>query len=142
MNRSHLQQLALDRVDDAQVLLAAQRWAAAYHLVGYSLECGLKACILAHLEKTGMIFKDRNYLKALADCWTHDPVKLVELAGLTSHLRKACDRDPALAGYWGVAKEWRETSRYELKVETEARSLYEALTNEQSGVLRWIQEHW
>ncbi len=68
MNRLELRQLALDRVSDAQVLLSAQRWAAAYHLVGYSLECGLKACILAHLEKTGMIFKDRNYLKALADC--------------------------------------------------------------------------
>ncbi len=142
MNRLELRKLALERVLDAQALMAAKRWAGAYHLVGYAAECGLKACILSHLGKTGMIFKDRNYLKSLADCWTHELDKLVGLAGLTGELGTACGANPTLRGYWGVAKDWRETSRYERKAKSEAEELYEAITNEPDGVLRWIRNYW
>jgi HEPN domain-containing protein len=45
MNRTDLQILAEDRLKDAEVLLAKGRFAAAYYLAGYAVECGLKACI-------------------------------------------------------------------------------------------------
>ncbi len=142
MSRAELQQLAEDRILDAQALLAVQRWSGAYHLAGYAVECGLKSCILAHLDRTGILFKDRNYLKLLADCWTHELDKLVGIAGLTAELGVACGANPGLAGYWGVAKDWKETSRYEQKTEAEARALYEAITHQPDGVLRWIRIHW
>ena len=44
MDRSDLQVLAEARVVDAEALLEAGRWAAAYYLLGYAVECGLKAC--------------------------------------------------------------------------------------------------
>ena len=48
MNRSDLQLLSETRVEDAEVLLRAGRWATAYHLLGYAVECGLKACAARH----------------------------------------------------------------------------------------------
>jgi len=45
MNRTDLQALAEERLADAQALLASKRYGAAYYIVGYAVECGLKACI-------------------------------------------------------------------------------------------------
>jgi HEPN domain-containing protein len=142
LNRTDLQQLAEDRVIDAKALLDAGRWSGAYYLAGYAVECALKSCVLHHLEKTGMIFRDRKYLKDLGECWTHELDKLVGLAGLTAELGMACRANPVLLGYWGTAKDWRETSRYEQTTQTKAEELYEAITNDPDGVLRWIRIHW
>jgi hypothetical protein len=142
LNRIQWQKLAEERLLDAMALQAARRWAAAYYLSGYAVECGLKSCVLHHLEKTGVIFQDRRYLKDLADCWTHDLEKLVGLAGLTAEFGVARGANLALEGYWGVVKDWNETSRYELKTEVEAQALHEAITQEPDGVLRWIRTHW
>jgi hypothetical protein len=127
---------------DAKAFLDAGRWAAAYYLAGYAVECGLKSCVLSHLERTGMIFKERKYLKNLAGCWTHDLDVLVGLAGLIEELGIASGANPALGGYWGVVKDWEETSRYVQKPEAEARALYEAITHEPDGVLRWLRTRW
>jgi hypothetical protein len=142
VNRAELQRLAGERVRDADVLLAGGQWSGAYYLAGYAVECGLKSCILHHLERTGILFKERKYLNKLADCWTHELDKLLDLANLTADLGVACGANPALRGYWGVAKDWKETSRYEQKTEAEARGLYEAITHDPDGVLKWIQRHW
>lgn len=45
MNRTDLQNLAEERVGDAQALFASSRYGGAYYIVGYAVECGLKACI-------------------------------------------------------------------------------------------------
>jgi len=45
VDREQLQQLAELRLEDAEALIASGRWAAAYYLLGYSVECGLKACV-------------------------------------------------------------------------------------------------
>jgi hypothetical protein len=44
MNRTDLQVLAEMRVVEAQALLDADCWAGAYYVIGYAVECGLKAC--------------------------------------------------------------------------------------------------
>jgi len=43
MNRQDLQQLAEDRLLDAQALLDAGRWSAAYYPAGHAVECALEA---------------------------------------------------------------------------------------------------
>ncbi len=50
MNRVQAREFAEAWVIDAKVLLDAGRWHAAYYLAGYAVECGLKACVLAHIE--------------------------------------------------------------------------------------------
>jgi hypothetical protein len=142
VNRAQLQRLAENRVEDARALLTANRWSAAFYLTGYAVECGLKSCVLRHLDTTGALFRDREYLKSLADCWTHDLIKLVKLAGLEADFGKARGANPTLEAHWGITKDWTETSRYEEKTEAEARSLFEAVTHDPDGILRWIQIRW
>ena len=134
--------LAHDRILDAQALLSLERWAGAYHMAGYSLECGLKSCVLKHLEDTGIIFKDKKYLDKLSKCWTHDLTILIELANLTAVFGLARQSNPILDGYWGIAKDWEEISRYEQKTKIDAEALIEAITSEPHGVLPWIRARW
>ncbi len=61
MNRAELQQLSDERIEDARALLAAKRWPGAYYLAGYALECALKSCVLAYIDRTGIIFEDKKY---------------------------------------------------------------------------------
>jgi len=44
MNRSSLQNLANERIKDAEALLMAGRWSGSYYLAGYAVECALKEC--------------------------------------------------------------------------------------------------
>ena len=140
MDRAFWQQLAEERVLDAGILIAASRWSGAYHMAGYAAECGLKACILAFLvNNLDMIFRERRYSEK---CWVHELPSLIELAGLDATLRARIAGNATFAGYWGIAKDWRETSRYELKTQAEAEQLYEAITHDPDGVLAWIRTVW
>jgi HEPN domain-containing protein len=137
VNRSDLQQLALDRIADAKALLKAKRWAGAYYLSGYAVECALKACI-AKLTKAED-FPD----KGVADrCWTHDLDRLVAAARLNAVRDAAYLADSELEDYWGIAKDWKETSRYGRTPRAMAEELYKAITDKNHGVLRWIKLHW
>lgn len=140
MDRNHWRQLAEDRVEDARCLLDVGRWSAAYHLAGYAVECGLKACILAYIATNPeIIFRERRYSEG---CWTHDIEELVKAAGL----RFTRDTDVAanrlLGINWEYAKAWKEISRYQEKTEFDARRLYEAVTDDVNGVLPWVKARW
>lgn len=139
MNRGELQRLAEDRILDAAALLVAGRWSGAYYLAGYAVECGLKACIMAHVERTGVIFEDKKFGEK---CWTHDLDALAKLAEVRADLKTDCEGNAALDDHWALAIEWRETSRYEQKTREQAQELYEAITNDPEGVLRWIRRRW
>ena len=139
VDKQHLQKLAKMRLKDAQARLGRRRWSGAYYLSGYVVECALKACLLKHLGESGSIFGSPGYLRQLADCWTHDLVKLVNLAGLDADFGAARSANPVLGGYWGITKDWKETSRYDEKTETDARELFEAVSHKPDGVFLWIQ---
>jgi hypothetical protein len=139
MNRAELQQLAEDRVLDAQALLAAQRSSGAYYLAGYAVECGLKSCVLAWVARTGIIFDEKRFCEK---CWTHDIEELVTLADLQAARGSARAANPVLARNWTVVTDWNETSRYQQKTPAEAQKLVDAITDSASGVLPWIEGHW
>ena len=142
MNRSQLQKLAGIRLTESTALLEKGMWSGAYYLSGYVIECGLKACLLRHLGESGAVFAEPSYLRRLADCWTHDLVKLVNLAGLDEAFGLARAANPGLDAFWTVTKDWKETARYEEKTEAKARVLYEAVSHDKDGVFRWIQSRW
>lgn len=141
MNRAHWQQLAEDRVLDAAALLQATRWSGAYHLVGYAVECGLKACVLAHIENhnADVIFRERNYS---SNCWTHKIQDLVYLAGLRTILDLDMAANRPLGINWVYAMQWEEISRYQATPEFQDRRLYDSVTHTADGVLPWIRSHW
>ncbi len=142
MDRKRLQKIAKERLKDAKALLGRKRWSGAYYLCGYAVECALKARLLRYLGESEAVFGDRDYLKELAKCWTHDLVKLVELGGLKTELQAACGANVVLNDFWLETKAWTETSRYEERTEAEARVLYEAVSHNPDGVFRWIQSRW
>jgi len=142
MDRKRFQALAKARLKDAKALLGRKRWSGAYYFCGYVVECALKSCLLRHLGESGAVFGDQDYLKKLAGCWTHDLVRLVNLAGLDAEFGAARGANAALNDFWTVTKEWEETSRYEEKTEAEAKRLYEAVSHNPDGVFRWIQSRW
>ncbi len=139
VNRAELQQLAEDRILDAQTLLAATRWTGAYYLAGYAVECGLKACVMVYVQNTGAIFQDRKFGEK---CWTHDLEALVGLANLQAALGADMAANAALALNWGVAAGWQETSRYQQKTRAEAEALVNAVASSPDGVLSWIRIRW
>jgi len=139
LNRGALQQLSNERIADAKALLAAARWAGAYYLVGYSLECALKSCILARIEQTGIIFENKKFAEA---CWTHDLNDLVDLAGLKLEKDKACKANSKFGTHWMLAKDWSESSRYQLSTQPQAENLFDAISDNSDGVLPWVRKYW
>ena len=134
-----LRQLAEDRILDARHLLDGSRWSGAYYLAGYAVECGLKACIMVYVETSGAIFQDKKYSER---CWTHDLEDLLALANLRPSLDAEADANAALFVNWAVAKDWKETSRYEQKTQPEAQAMYDAVADNPDGVLEWIRKRW
>jgi HEPN domain-containing protein len=139
VNRAELRQLAEDRILDAKHLLAAGRSSGAYYLAGYAVECGLKACIMALVERTGIIFEEKKFAER---CWTHDLKELVKLAALRSVLEAETAANAVLFNNWQVVGAWTEESRYLQKTQAEAEGLYDAIVNDPHGVLTWIRKYW
>jgi hypothetical protein len=138
MTRAELQQLTRDRLRDAKILLAGRRWAGAYYLAGYAVECALKSCIIAHLMRTDQ-FPEKRYSE---QCWTHSLEQLVTLAGLKADLDAAKTGDPDLKVNWDTVKDWHEATRYARQTKAKAVALYKAITDTKHGVLRWIRYRW
>src|SRR5262245_59618656 len=138
--RAGFQQLANERIADAKALLASRRWAAAYYLVGYAVECGLKSCVLARVAAAAeVIFEDRRFSEK---CWTHSLMQLVELAGVKAALNAHTAADPDLLDNWDVVKDWSESSRYARMAKAKAEELYDAITDKKHGVLAWVKRRW
>jgi HEPN domain-containing protein len=136
VNRADFQILAKDRLGDAKALLAAKRWAGAYYMAGYAVECALKACI-AKLVKA-----EEFPEKAFADkCWTHSLSQLLVVAGLKDPLDNAMKADHDLRNNWINVKDWNEAARYERKTKADAVDLYAAITNKEHGVFSWLKSH-
>ena len=138
MTRFELRQLAEDRIVDAGILLAAGRWAAAYYLAGYAVECGLKACI-AKLTNQDDFPRDRKFVE---ECYTHDFDKLIKSAELGQELDLQRKSNPAFKDNWKTVKYWEEESRYDQKTQVEAQTLYDAITDNLNGVMTWIRLCW
>lgn len=139
MNRADLQQLAEDRILDAQGPLGLGRWSGAYYLAGYAVECGLKSCVLAYIIQSGIIFDDKKYAER---CWTHDIEELVKLARLEQARGLDIAASPTFGQNWLVATAWSEMSRYQQKTQAEAEDLIHAVNDNTEGVLQWIRKYW
>jgi HEPN domain-containing protein len=127
-------------VRDAAALLKARRYSAAYYLAGYAVECALKACIVARVRKdVAVIFQDRRFSEK---CWTHDFDELFRLAGLEARWNTARAANVDLQDNWEVVQNWREIARYQRKRRSDAKELYQAITDPANGVLPWIRNHW
>jgi HEPN domain-containing protein len=137
MNKTELEQLAEIRLKEAEILLNANCHHGAYYLAGYALEFTLKACIAKQIK--AFDFPDK---KLANDCYTHDLTKLFITAGLKQELSEQEKQNEDFKLNWAVASKWSEESRYENSIgEQEANNLYNAITDNSSGILPWLKKY-
>ncbi len=138
MDRSDLQILAEVRLADAEALLHAGRWAAAYYLLGYAIECGLKACAAKQFREHEV--PDRRVVN---DFYTHRLDQLLNISGVKDAKDRRVAADPQFEMNWSLVSDWNEASRYEhATTEAKARDMLIAVTDAASGVLTWLKTQW
>jgi len=138
MNRQDLQRLSRARTREAKVLLDAGNFAGSYYLMGYAVECAIKAAIAKQTKRYDFPNK-----QLAIDSYKHDFKSLLQTAGLWNTLEAATRISPTLGDNWAVIKDWKETSRYDLSIsETQARDLSSACTARTNGLLQWLKTYW
>jgi len=137
MNRNLFKKISRQRVTEARSLLDAGHWPGAYYLIGYSVECALKACVSKQVKCYD--FPDR---KLANEAFTHDLEKLVRVAGLAPSFDEDRKFNLSLELNWAVVKDWNESSRYEITItEAQAHDMFFACTG-RNGILPWIKRRW
>ena len=135
MNRTKLQDLALEKLADARLLFDNDRWSNSYYLYGYSIEIALKACIAKKfLAET---VPDKFVLQY----YSHKLVDLMALAGLKVDLASK-RRDGDFDSAWNFVEQWLEEARYAMYEAIPAVSMQDAVENEKFGVFSWIVDNW
>jgi len=137
MNRKEFQILAGVRLTESRWLMRAGLSDGAYYLAGYSVECGLKACIAKRTRRYDFPEK-----KSVDASHTHDLKALVRMLSLELPLAEQCKNDAIFNDNWDVVQRWSEQSRYRRHDETDAKAIVEAVGSPRHGVLRWIKQHW
>lgn len=118
------------RVREAHSLLKAGHYPGAYYLIGYAVECALKACISKQVKRYDFPNK-----KIANEAYTHELEKLVGLSGIAKNFKEDRQPNPNLDLNWTVVKDWQETSRYDPHITSQqANDLYSACTGP-NGVL-------
>jgi hypothetical protein len=63
-------------------------------------------------------------------------------AKLKDDLYQALRTNPAMNANWIIAKNWAETSRYQMKTAADAVGLLKAIEDQSGGLLPWVQKRW
>ncbi len=135
MNRTEFQSLAIERLDDADALLSAGRYAGAYYISGYCIECALKACIAR--QTTQDEFPPRDAAKY----YVHDLPRLLDIAGLGPAFTEEVGNDTALRSNWAIVKDWTEETRYQGRGQQQAEEILAAVKDPEHGVLQWLKRN-
>ena len=138
MNRRDFQRLSDTRLSDAEALLSARRYSAAYYLAGYAVECALKACIAKQTRRYDFPPDPR----AISRIYTHQLDTLIQAADLRAELDSELTSDPLFRRFWTLVGEWSEQTRYERHSRADAVALVAAISDDDHGVLQWLRRHW
>ncbi|MBI3209103.1 MAG: HEPN domain-containing protein [Candidatus Solibacter usitatus] len=135
MDRATLERVSELRLCDAEALLAAGRWDAAYYLLGYVVECALKACVAKRFR-----LHEVPERKLLSVFYTHDLDELLRASEVKSEFDRNAKVNPGVAFNWNIVLDWSPDARYDVnKTESQARELYTAVTDCDSGVWTWLK---
>jgi hypothetical protein len=138
MTRSDLQKLARVRRREARLLLREEEYAGAYYLIGYAVECALKACIARKVRRYE--FPDKRLANR---SWVHGLEELIKTAGLEPELNKLIKAGGDFPLNWALVKDWKVEDRYSLDITPkDAKELYAAVTARKHGVMKWLRTKW
>ena len=110
----------------------------AYYLLGYAVECGLKACIAKKTSRYD--FPDKEFAIKV---FTHRLADLLAAAGLKPSLDAERRINSSLDANWLTVTDWNEALRYEHTIAASmAQNMYFAVVTRKNGVLPWLKKHW
>lgn len=122
------------RLEEAELLLKKRKYGGAYYLIGYSVECTLKARIAKQTKKNE--FPDK---KKVSDSWTHDLKTLLRVSGLKPKMETEEKNGSNVWLYWNTLLLWKTESRYRIGIKKgEALGMFEAASDANSGILKWL----
>jgi len=137
MNRTDFQKLTDSRLNEAKVLLDAKCYEGAYYLMGYAVECALKACIAKQTQQYDFPNRDSR------DFYIHDLNNLLKYSGLENEHRGEARENKAFDVNWATVKDWKEATRYSLEItKDKAEALYLAISDGKDGIMPWLQRSW
>lgn len=119
MNRLELQTIAETRLKEAKFLLDNSFYSGSYYLMGYSIECSLKACIAKQTKEHD--FPDLSLVK---ESYTHNLAKLLRLSNLETEFEATAREFPLLGINWSLVKEWSENARYNILINEKKHKSY------------------
>jgi len=137
LTKIDLQRLSEIRLEDAILLLQANKSSSAYYLAGYAVELGLKACISKLFQEN--VIPDKNLVNTI---YTHSLEVLMSASGLLPELKEAMKNDAKFGAFWGIVSKWNEQSRYEFWDPISAATLIQAIADKDHGVFPWVKKHW
>ena len=139
MNRNDFQKISRLRVKEAKVLLDSGYPAGAYYLMGYAVECALKACIAKQTKRYDFPPKPSS-ANAI---YKHDLKGLISHAELKAELEHEIETNPIFENYWNIVEDWSEQFRYSDSISmSEAQDLYRTCTARKNEVLSWLKKWW
>jgi HEPN domain-containing protein len=133
VNRADFQALAIARSLDAEVLLRFGRYACAYYIAGYAVECALKAIISRRTQQEDFPPKEAPRY------YTHDLTALVGYAGLDKALNWERSVDPVFNYNWNIVEDWKEDARYQERERKKAEDMVAAVNDPDHGILQWLR---
>ncbi len=138
MNRNDLQEISKLRLKEAKLLLDNGFYSGAYYLLGYSIECAIKACIAKKVKRHD--FPDKNLAN---ESYKHDLIPLLKTAGLWQKFVKDMDKNASLDSNWANVKDWSVTTRYTANIaQNKAEDFYASYTARTYGIYTWIKKFW
>lgn len=103
IQKADLDQLAVDRLADAEALHSAGRNDGAVYLCGYVLEYSIKSCICKHNN-----WQSYTPLQESRGFSIHNLGELIKLTGREDKINANCQPD------WLFVKRWDPTDRYKI----------------------------
>lgn len=136
VSRQTLRNLAKLRLKAAKTLFTAGDFDTAGYLIGYVVECGLKAMICKRLALTD--YPDTG--KHTDVFASHSLDRLLVLSGYSSQM--VLSKNPELFDNWSkLTKDWKPEIRYNQGIYTGSviAEKIEALENDPHGLLAWFK---
>ncbi|MCF0073851.1 hypothetical protein LZD49_25450 [Dyadobacter sp. CY261] len=135
---SILKALALERLQEAECLIANDHVGGAYYIGGYAIELALKAVVCKKL--TVEMFEKEEVPRHIAKSFMiHDLSDLIILAGIANELETKCRADDAFQICWSVVSDWSEQRRYEVACQAEKAKLFVFSIK---IIIQWLQKNW
>jgi HEPN domain-containing protein len=144
MTRPEFQQIALLRLDEAEVLLVQGKYDGCCYLAGYALELALKAVICSRMDNDS--FFEVLKSETARAFKIHNLAELVILAGLSKEYKELNIKNNVLLIYWEYIKndiKWSEQLRYQMGItKDQAEKMILAINDPINGILEWIKKYW